>query len=230
MAAIILPYIFSMVDFASIFIFIVCIFNLPLKNRSTVIKIVASTAVLAIVSHFIIYLDYQKYSLWILIPSVVLIMRFVFKQNKTYSIWISVTGYIFVLSIQLLIIYGLLFTKAIAPEDATPYTYSAYLIQLATFMIICMISYIVHKLGDAMTFDFDNLFGQKINFKSPVRYIVTSIAILLFISLTFPNFYGEDLDMNFYISITSSLLCFFILIVMSLQRNKEENERNRHNT
>ncbi len=230
MAAIILPYIFSMVDFASIFIFIVCIFNLPLKNRSTIIKIVASTAVLAIVSHFIIYLDYQKYSLWILIPSVVLIMRFVFKQNKTYSIWISVTGYIFVLSIQLLIIYGLLFTKTIAPEDATPYTYSAYLIQLSTFLIICIISYIVYKLGDAMTFDFDNLFGQKINFKSPVRYIVISIAILLFVSITFPNFYGEDLDLNFYISITSSLLCFFILIVMSLQRNKEENERRRHNT
>jgi len=224
MAAIILPYVFSMVDFASIFIFITCVFNLRLMNKSTIIKIIASTAILAVASHYIIHIGYQKYSLWILIPSVVLIMRFVFKQNKTYSIWISVTGYIFVLSIQLLIIYGLLFTKAIQPEDATPYTYNAYLIQLATFLVICIISFIVHKLGDAMTFDFNN-FGHKINFKSPVRYIVISIAILLFISLTFPNFYGEDIDMNFYISITSSLLCFFILIVMSLQRNKEENER-----
>lgn len=225
MAAIILPYVFSMVDFASIFIFITCVFNLKLRNKSTMIKILASTAVLAIVSHYIIHIGYQRFSLWILIPSVVLIMRFVFKQNKTYSIWISVTGYIFVLSVQLLIIYGLLFTKTIQPQDATPYTTKAYFIQLATFLVICLISFIVHKLGDTLTFDFNNLFGQKINFKSPVRYIVISIATLLFIAYTFPNFYGEDINMNFYISITTSLLCFFILIVMSLQRNKEENER-----
>lgn len=216
---------FSMVDFASVFVFTMCMFHIPLNNKGNILKLILSTAILSIISHIVIGVGWQKYSLYILIPLVIIIFRYVFSENSIYSIWISVCGYVFQLTLQIFIIFGLLNYNIIQPSDATPYTLPAYLIQLATFVIICAISFGISKFGSAMTFDFSNIFGQKVNFKSPIPYIISGIIVFLFMSISFPQFYGGGIGQSFYRSIGTGFVCIFILFILSVQRNNEESQR-----
>lgn len=216
---------FSMIDFASVFVFTMCMFHIPLKNKVNILKLISSTAILAIISHIIIGIGLQKYSLYILIPLVIIIFRFVFSENGIYSIWISICGYVFQLTLQLFLIFGLLHYHIIQPSDATPYTLPAYMIQFATFVIICAISYGILKFGNSMTFDFSNIFGQKVNFKSPIPYIASGIVVFLFMSIAYPQFYGGAIEQSFYRSIVSGCLCIVVLFMLSIQRNNEESQR-----
>lgn len=216
---------FSMIDFASIFVFTMCMFYIPLKDKDNIIKLIASTAALAIVSHIIIQIGWVKYSLYILIPLVAIIFRYVFSENSIYSIWISVCGYVFTLTLQMFLIFGLLHYHIIDPSDATPYTITAYIIQFSTFVVICAISYGVVKFGNAMTFDFSNIFKQKVTFKSPVPYVISGIIIFLFMSIAFPQFYGGDIGQSYYRSMIVGIACIVILFILSNQRNNEESQR-----
>lgn len=225
MAKEIVSLLFSMVDFASIFVFTMCLFHIPLKNKVNIIKLIGSTAVLSIISHIIINIGLQKYSLYILITLVALTFKFVFSENGIYSIWISVCGYVFVLTLQMFIIFGSIHYSIINPSDAIPYTLTAYLIQVSTFIIVSAISFGILKFGSAMTFDFSNVFGQKANFKSPMPYIVSSIVIFLFMSIAYPQFYGGAIDQSFYRSIVSGCLCIVVLLMLSIHRNNEESQR-----
>jgi hypothetical protein len=214
-------YIFSTYECMSLFILIMAVFRFPiLKNK---IKIVLSCLLVTTVSLIVTKTGLHEFNIFIQIPLVVLIFRYIFKENEKYSIWISVSGYISFLMIQGVIVMLLLIYNLIQAQDIQPFTSKGYAIQAFTSTIIIVIGLFLKKYNEGFSFDFSDVFKKKRNSKSYKPYAVLAIIFFIITASTYPIFfYGSNLTNTFLVTVVLSFLSFSLLVFLSIKRNKEE--------
>lgn len=216
-----LSYFFSVVDFASVFIFIMAIFDIPIKRNWG--RLLVSLISCAVLSHLIIALGWHSYALWILMPTVFLIFRYYFQESGLYSLWISLYGYLFPLLVQFLLVYGFLKFKLMTIEEIVPFSMKGYMIQTLTFFVVVTISIYTRRFGEQFSFNFGNIFGKKRRGDQSVKYyVVVAIFIFILVSMSYPVTYGQSVDVTFYFNLFLTCLCFAVLASMSVLRNRTE--------
>lgn len=216
-----LSYFFSVVDFASVFIFIMAIFDIPIRRNWG--RLMVSIIGCAVLSHLIIAIGWHSYALWILMPTVFLIFRYYFQESGLYSLWISLYGYVFPLLIQYLLVYGFLKFKLMTNEELVPFSTKGYMIQTLTFIIIIAVSIYTRRFGEQFSFNFGNIFGKKRRGDQSVKYyVIVAIFIFVLVSMFFPTHYGKSIDVLFYVNLMMTGICFAVLSTMSILRNRTE--------
>lgn len=220
----VLAFFFSCVDFASIFLYTMTVFDIPIKENKT--KFIIGIIFCSLFSHVLLKLGLLQYTLWLQIPAVFLIFRFSFKESGIYALWITVLGYVTPLLIQMSLIYGFLKSGLMTYEDVAPYTITGYAIQSSTFVLVLIISLYCVKFGERFSFNFANVFGLKKTKSPSILYVFTAIVIFIVVSVAYPSYYGKSIDHSFYMSLTLTILSFIVMIGLSFLREIDESNNN----
>ncbi|MEK8132964.1 hypothetical protein WMW72_34305 [Paenibacillus filicis] len=179
-------------------------------------SVIISTVLSTLLSNFI-----HQYAIFFLVPVMIGIVRFVFGEKTKYSIWITIVGYVLFLLIQAFL--GLLFLSygLMGPEDMQPFTVKGYIAQVITFIIVVIISIFLKRTNDGFDFDFSDRVntGRK---SSSKPYVIVAIISVFIVLITYPNLYYQETIRMFYLVLVINTSAFFLLIFLSMKRDREE--------
>lgn len=216
-----LPFLLSLFDTASIMILIMSVFDIPIKYN--IVRTVLSIIILTLLSTILVFAGLHAYSLYILIPSLILTFIFVYKENFVYSLWISIFSVSAFLLLQQFLQSLFLIGNKLTYEDLKPFSIYGYIGQVITFIIISIISLRLRVFGQKFMFDFDNIFKRKKNIASSKPYTLISTVVLTILVAIYPKYYNNNLNLTFYLIFVLMILSFFILLLFSIKRDKDEN-------
>ena len=214
-------FIFSTIEWTALLTLVCSVFSISIIYNK--LRIFLSAFGFTTLAFIITKLELHDYNIFIQVPLVVLLFIWVFNEGIKYSIFISITGYIFYLTVQGVLTTICMMYQLVGPNDIQPFTFKGFMLQLATSMIVFLISYFIIKSRDGFVFNFSNAYKKKKNYKSTKPYIAVAITTFLTTAITFPAFfYKSGLTTLFLITTVICALSFSTLLFLSFKRSRDE--------
>lgn len=214
--------IFSSVEFFSIGFLGLVLFRFRLRLQYFY-KLTINSVVLSVLSTIFILLNLDVISPFLLMAAMIILMRINFQTKILYTTLIVVSSYFLYGLIQTIFILITNYYKLITFKELIPFTFKGYIIQLISFIITMLVTWILKRTNEGYAFIPEEQLKTKYKYSNKVIIIIISLSAIISSGM-----YFEYRSTNLFYFFIISFVCIFVatasILFISLKRDKEEFE------
>ncbi|OPH47589.1 hypothetical protein BC351_10380 [Paenibacillus ferrarius] len=210
--------IFSSIEFLSVIILMLTIFQFTIKYY--IKEVISTSVIMSLFSYFFVIYDVGEIFVVLQIFSLIMLFKFVFKErNWMYSIVVPSVSYIIFVFLQAILIglfiYAGYFNSMQELKDAfTVKTYTFQLIEFIFCLFICISFKIFRQQGFAFRAD------SKIK---KMNHFIGTVIVCVILSTALLYAFNQSLTIQYFIFVFVGLIIItLILIYFSIKRNEAE--------
>lgn len=212
---------FSTVEFIGIIFLGITLFRLRLYKKEY-IKALLFCIFLSVVS-LILRINIASVAPIVVLILYLVLLKFILNTDLIKSYFIGFVSYFIFIFIQASVF--VLFDKYdIIPEQSiTMYSNSGYLLQMLTFIVLMLISFVTRYIKEGFSFDPDFSSYKNRVVSNKLFLMITSVSLIILAYLYFELFMSDSIKYVYLTFIAASLITLIILTFSYIRDLKETN-------